>query len=83
MDIEQIFAARVLNAGRSASVAVAHGVRQTTADYIEAALSDLHACGRALGYEPSEIQRMASSHIEWVDGIVRTKPADSVIILRP
>jgi hypothetical protein len=81
MNIEQSFAASVLDARRRAAMIAAYGIPTTEAEQIEGDLSDFHACGTALGYSAADLNAKADDHIEWIDGVPRARDAGANVVL--
>jgi hypothetical protein len=65
MEIEQIFAAAVLNASGMDKIANSAGVPQSACDQVVGALADLWVAGRAAGLSGTDIQAIADRHVYW------------------
>jgi hypothetical protein len=67
MDIEQTFAAAVINARGFAKIASTAGIPQRTCDQVACALADLWEAGRDEGLTTAEIQAIANRYVDYDD----------------
>ena len=67
MEIEQTFAAAVINARGFAKIATTAGIDQRPCDQVACALADLWEAGRSEGLSTAEIQAIANRHVEYDD----------------
>lgn len=67
MEIEQAFAAAVINARGNAKLAGTLGFRQRACDQVAGALADLWEAGRAEGMTTADIQAIADRYVEYGD----------------
>jgi hypothetical protein len=84
MDLEQIFAAEVLNARGNAKLCNTAGIPQTVSDQVGCALADLWQHGSAAGMKSADIQAIADRWVEW-DGDEQPwprSPDGNVVALR-
>jgi hypothetical protein len=84
MDIEQTFAAEVLNARGGARLASTAGIMQTASDQVEGALAELWKKGTAAGMTGDAMQAIADRWVEWdaKDRPWPRSPSGNVIALR-
>ena len=66
-EIEQIFAAAVLNASGTAKIANHASVPEIACDQVVSVLADLWVAVRAAGMSGSEVQAIAERHVDWDD----------------
>lgn len=67
MDIEQTFAAEVINARGTSRLANTAGWPQRACDQVAGALADLWDAGRDAGLSGADIQAIADRHVEYDD----------------